>query len=135
VQVDNSVASQIMEASTQKENCTDTLVTMNRLSSEVFIELDRVMSLELMKTLDLQPAQIASLGMESHGKSTLLERHYFREIKACALAASYEWNFDDNRFHQLRFVSVIGHDIGKETRQLDSIHPRGCCYNPRTIRS
>lgn len=47
---------------------------MNRLSSEVFTELDRVMSLELMQKLNLQPAQIVSIGMESHGKSTLLER-------------------------------------------------------------
>eukprot|EP01033_Poteriospumella_lacustris_P018129 gene18129-13012_t len=44
------------------------------MSSEVFVELDRVISLPDIKSLDLKVAQVVALGMESHGKSTLLER-------------------------------------------------------------
>lgn len=44
------------------------------LTSKVFEELDRVMNLDLAKSLGLRFAQVVVVGMESHGKSTLLER-------------------------------------------------------------
>lgn len=44
------------------------------LSSKVFEELDRIISLDITKSLGLRCAQVVALGMESHGKSTLLER-------------------------------------------------------------
>lgn len=47
---------------------------VEQMSSEVFVELDRVLSLPAIKSLDLKVAQVVALGMESHGKSTLLER-------------------------------------------------------------
>lgn len=47
---------------------------VEQMSSEVFVELDRVMKLPAIKGLDLKVAQVVALGMESHGKSTLLER-------------------------------------------------------------
>jgi len=46
----------------------------SRLSSHIFSVLDKVMTLPLMRSLDLRFAQLVVLGMESHGKSTLLER-------------------------------------------------------------
>ncbi len=44
------------------------------LNSEIFVVLDKVTSLPILKSLDLRPPQVVVLGMESHGKSTLLER-------------------------------------------------------------
>lgn len=44
------------------------------MTSKVFEELDRVMKLDLVKSLGLKFAQVVVFGMESHGKSTLLER-------------------------------------------------------------
>lgn len=45
-----------------------------RLNSEIFAVLDKVTNLPLVKSLELRPPQVVVLGMESHGKSTLLER-------------------------------------------------------------
>jgi GTPase SAR1 family protein len=44
------------------------------LTSEIFADMDRLMNLNLMKTLSLKPPQIIVVGNQNSGKSSVLER-------------------------------------------------------------
>lgn len=65
---------QSVQLDAQQHQLRTTFSAAEALSSEVFTNLDRVMDLPTVRGLNLKVAQVVALGMESHGKSTLLER-------------------------------------------------------------